>query len=53
MVKVPVLNDPVTLVALITKLKTPGVVRVPLMVPAEAPVVVKVKPPGNAPENTE
>jgi hypothetical protein len=49
-VKVPVLVDPVTLVALITKVKVPGVVGVPVMAPVE---VFRLKPVGKAPENSE
>jgi hypothetical protein len=49
-VKVPVLVDPVTLVALSTKVKVPGVVGVPVIAPVE---VFRLSPPGKAPENTE
>jgi hypothetical protein len=49
-VRVPVLVDPVTLVALITKVKVPGVVGVPVIAPFE---VFRLSPLGKAPENTE
>jgi hypothetical protein len=49
-VRVPVLVEPVTLVALRTKVKVPGVVGVPVIAPVE---VFRVSPPGKAPENTE
>ena len=49
-VRVPVLVDPVTLVALITKVKVPGVVGVPVIAPVE---VFKLSPLGKAPEKIE
>jgi hypothetical protein len=49
-VKVPVLTDPDALVALRTKVNTPGTVGVPVMAPVE---VFSVRLVGRAPENTE
>jgi hypothetical protein len=50
MLRLGVFVEPVTFVALITKVKTPGVVGVPEITPVE---VFSVIPLGSAPENTE
>jgi hypothetical protein len=49
-VRLAVLVEPVTLVALITKVDSPGVVGVPVIAPVE---VFRLSPAGKAPEYTE
>jgi hypothetical protein len=49
-VRVPVFVEPVTLVALITKVEVPTVVGVPVIAPVE---VLRLSPAGKLPENIE